>query len=141
MQGAKIIKKVNVKPIFHCDAKTLALGPGVGLTPPTPQFCVGDTNMLVSKNAKICVTPNANSKICIIPTQTPNASQWNIGGVGSSGIGTHVGHVYFMLFVHHFPRCASFSALATRKLSDAKAVSVEYRLYCCRGQVKDKTGA
>ena len=27
-------------------------------------------------------------------------SQWNIGGVGSSG----VGHVYFMLFVHHFPR-------------------------------------
>ena len=31
---------------------------------------------------------------------TPDASQWNIGGVGSSGIG----HVYFMLFVHHFPR-------------------------------------
>ena len=26
------------------------------------------------------------------PTPTPDASQWNIGGVGSSG----VGHVYFM---------------------------------------------
>ena len=38
------------------------------------------------------------------PTQTPNASQWNIGGVGSSGIGvrTAIGHVHFMLFVISF---------------------------------------
>ena len=34
---------------------------------PTREFCVGDTNMLVSKNAKICVTPNANAKICVTP--------------------------------------------------------------------------
>ena len=40
---------------------------------------IGDTNMLVSKNAKICINPNLNSKICV----TPNASRWNIGGVGS----------------------------------------------------------
>ena len=39
--------------------------------------------MLGSKNAKICVTPDG--------------SQWNIGGVGSSGIGAR--HVHFMLFV------------------------------------------
>ena len=39
--------------------------------------------------------------------------QWNIGGVGSSG----VGHVYFHVV------CVSFSALATRKLADAKADS------------------
>ena len=54
---------------------------------------------------------------------TPNlkfASQWNIGGVGSSG----VGHVYFMYIscIFHVV-CASFSALATRKLADAKADS------------------
>ena len=35
--------------------------------------CIG--KMLVSKNAKICVNPNAKPKICV----TPNANQWNIG--------------------------------------------------------------
>ena len=46
------------------------------------------------------------------PTPTPDASQWNIGGVGSSGIG----HVYFMYIscIFHLV-CALFSALATRK--------------------------
>ena len=39
--------------------------------------------MLVSKNAKICITPNAKHKICVTPTQNPKASQWNIGCVGS----------------------------------------------------------
>ena len=31
--------------------------------------------------------------------RTPNASQWNIGCVGSPGIGACVGHVDFMMFV------------------------------------------
>ena len=35
----------------------------------------GDTNMLVSKNAKICVTPNANAKICITPKANPQREQ------------------------------------------------------------------
>ena len=43
--------------------------------PPTRPFRIGNTNMLVSKNAKICVNPNAQPIICI----TPNVSQWNIG--------------------------------------------------------------
>ena len=52
-------------------------------------------------------------------TPTPNASQWNIGGVGSSG----VGHVFFMYIscIFHVV-CASFSALATRELADANPV-------------------
>ena len=29
----------------------------------------------------------------------PDASEWNIGGVGSSGVGAGVGHVHFRLFV------------------------------------------
>ena len=33
------------------------------------------------------------------PRQTPNASQWYIGGGGFSGSGARVGHVHFMLFV------------------------------------------
>ena len=43
-----------LKPIFHCDAKTLALGPQ------RESFAFLDTNRLVSKNAKIGVTPNTN---------------------------------------------------------------------------------
>ena len=54
------------------------------------------------------------------PTPTPDASQWNIGGVGSSG----VDHVYFMYIscIFHVV-CAPFSALATRVLADANPVS------------------
>ena len=60
-----------VKPLFHCDAKPFAMGPCVVLRPPTPQFGIGDTNMLVSKNVKICVTPNAKHKICVTPNAKP----------------------------------------------------------------------
>ena len=96
----------TIKPIFYCDAKTLALGPGVG-----------DTNMLVSKNAKICVTPNANSKICV----TPNANLQL----------ESVEYRWRWVFWRWYSRwpcifhvvCASFSALATRKLADAKSDS------------------
>ena len=67
--------------------------------PPTREFCVGDTNTLISKNAKVCVTPNANVKICVTPTQTPNAKGGNIGRVGSPIQNSCFGHVDFMLFV------------------------------------------
>ena len=43
------------------------------------------------------LTPNL--KFALPPTPTPNASQWNIGGVGPSGVGAGVGHVHFRLFV------------------------------------------
>ena len=63
--------------------------------------------------------PTQTLKFALAPMPTPAASQWNIGGVGPSG----VGHVYFMYIscIFHVV-CASFSALATRKLADAKAV-------------------
>ena len=35
------------------------------------QFCIGYTNMLVSKNAKICVFFNANPKNCVTPNANP----------------------------------------------------------------------
>ena len=64
------------------------------------------------------LTPNL--KFALPPTRTPDASQWNIGGVRSSG----VGHVYFIYIscIFHVV-CTSFSALATRELANAKADS------------------
>ena len=46
------------------------------------------------------------------PTPTPDASQWNIGGVGPSGVGAGVGHVHFMFFV-----LISFAFCSQRKPS------------------------
>ena len=40
-----------------------------------------------------------NLKFALAPTPTPDASQWNIGGVGPPGVGAGVGHVHFMFFV------------------------------------------
>ena len=54
--------------------------------------CVCDTNMLLSKNAKICLTPTRNIKFAFPPTQTPNANQWNIGCIGSPMQNFRVGH-------------------------------------------------
>ena len=61
---------------------------------------------------KFALHPTPNLKFVLPPTPTPDASQWNIGGVGSSG----VGHVYFMYIscIFHVV-CASFFVLATRE--------------------------
>ena len=61
----KVVLTQALKPIFHCDAKFLRWGLALVKTP--------NTRMFMSKNAKICVTPDAEPKICIIPqrkTQT-----------------------------------------------------------------------
>ena len=53
---------------------------------PKPDFCVGDTNMLVSfalGDANFSrFYPTRNLKVAFYPTRNPNASQWNIGCVG-----------------------------------------------------------
>ena len=89
------------KAYIPLQRKTICFGSLRWLRPPTPQFRFGYTGyMLVSKNAKICVTPNAKPKIGVTPNaKTSNASQWNIGGIGPSGVGAGVGHVDFLLFM------------------------------------------
>ena len=68
--------------------------------PPTPEFRIGNTNMLVSKNTKICFTPYAKPKICALPpTPNANASQWNIGCVGSQTQNFRVGHFIFFVLI------------------------------------------
>ena len=105
-----------LKPIFHRDAKLLHWGFALG-QPHNAKIRIGNTNMLVSKNTKICVTPNANAKICVTPTRNLNASQWNIGCVGCPTQNSRVGHVDFMLFIPFFSRWVTL-------------FSVEYGLYC-----------
>ena len=48
---------------------------------------------------KFALAPTQNLKFALAPTPTPDASQWNIGGVGPSGVGAGVGHVHFIFFV------------------------------------------
>ena len=55
--------------------------------------------MLVSEKTqkiKFVFVPTQKKKIAFVPTQNPNASQWNIGCVGSLALGLCVGHVHFM---------------------------------------------
>ena len=67
----------HFKPIFHCDAKPFSLGTGVGLDPQRHTFASSntkDTIMLVSFAL-------GDANFSRHPTQNPNASQWNIGGM------------------------------------------------------------
>ena len=61
-----------------------------------PHFCLGDTNMLVSENAK---TPNAKPKICNLPDAKPKRKpvEYRLRWVPTQNSG--VGHVHFMFFV------------------------------------------
>ena len=90
------------KPIFHCDAKYLALGVGVGQCPRRQNFALEIPTcwyILALPNAKICVTPDAKPKICVIPKANPRRQSveyrwrwafWHWAGVG---------HVHFIFFV------------------------------------------
>ena len=106
-----------LKPIFHCDAKYLASGVGVGHCPRRQNFALEIPTcwyILALPNAKICVTPDAN------PMRQSVVYRW-------CWVFWHwpcIFHVYFMYIscIFHLV-CASFSALATRKLADAKVDS------------------
>ena len=51
--------------------KTFCVGSSCWLKPPMPKFCVAYTNMLVSKNIKICASPNTKHEICVTPKAKP----------------------------------------------------------------------
>ena len=89
----------NLKPIFHCDTKKVALGPGVGLAPQRHYFALGIPTCWYLKMLNFAFPPTQNIKFAFPPTQNPNASQWNIGCVGSLALGLCVGHVRFIFFV------------------------------------------
>ena len=80
---------MSVKPIFHCDAKTFSLGRRVGQYPQRESFALGIPTCWYLRKLKFVLPP----------TQTPNASQWNIVCVGCPGVGSRVGHVHLIFFV------------------------------------------
>ena len=57
--------------LYSTATQTSCVVPWSWLSPPTQLFCVGDTNMLVSENAKICVFRDAKHKICFSPDAKP----------------------------------------------------------------------
>ena len=64
--------------------KTICIGSWRWLRPSTPQFLIGDTNMLASKNGKMCVTPERwpcrFHVACVnLGSQREPSNQWNIG--------------------------------------------------------------
>ena len=78
--------------------KKVALGPGVGLAPQRHYFALGIPTCRYLKMLKFAFPPTQNIKFAFPPTQNPNASQWNIGCVGSLALGLCVGHVHFIFF-------------------------------------------
>ena len=100
----------GIKPTFHCDAKSFALGTFASPNAKDSSFVLPNTrntNMLVSfalGDANFSrftrrVLPDAFYPASFIRRVLPEASQWNIGGVGPSGVGAGVGHVHFIFFV------------------------------------------
>ena len=64
----------TVKPIFHCDAKYLTSGVGVGQCPRRQKFALEIPTcwyILALPNAKICVILDAKPKICVTPDANP----------------------------------------------------------------------
>ena len=80
--------------------KKVALGPEVGLAPQSHYFAFGIPPTCWYLKMLKCAFPlTQNIKFAFPPTQNPNASQWNIGCVGSLALGLCVGHVHFIFFV------------------------------------------
>ena len=86
----------NIKAYIPLRRKTIGVGSWRWLTPPTPHFCLGDTNMLLSENAK---TPDAKPKICVLPDAKLKRKpvEYRLPWVPTQKSG--VGHVHFMFFV------------------------------------------
>ena len=93
------MSNISLKPIFHCDAKTFALDPGVGQLPQRHNFALPIPTCWYLKMQKNALPLTQNLKFAIPPPRKPNAGQWNIGCVGSQTQISRVGHVHFILFM------------------------------------------
>ena len=101
-QFVRFISVISIKPIFHQNAKYLASGTFASGNAKSSTFALADarnTNMLVSfalGDANFLRWPCTFHFFVYISfpsgSQREPHFQWNIGGVGSSG----VGHVHFM---------------------------------------------
>ena len=83
----KYHKKYFLLTFTYCFRETgnICIGSSHWLRPPKRQFCVGNTNMLVSNNP---CGPNAKPDRPNTKPGKPNASRWYMGCVASPGIGS-----------------------------------------------------
>ena len=119
------------KTIFHCNAKYLALRVNVGHCPRRQNFAFGiPTCWYLGANANpFCVLPDAfyptpKPKFAFYPTPKPNASQWNIGCIGSLALGLCVGHIHFIFWV-----LISFALGSRRKRSFQWNIGLRPKIY------------
>ena len=68
-------------------------------------------------------------KFAFLPKQNPNASQWNIGCIGSLALGLCVGHVHFIFFV-----LISFASGTQRKLVFQWNMGIRLDLHASPGE-------
>ena len=97
----------NSKAYIPLDPKPFALGPGVGFDPQRHNFAMGIPTCWYLKTLKFALFPTRNIKFVLPPAQNPNASQWNIGCVGSQTHNFRVGHVHFIFWCGDFIRIGS----------------------------------
>ena len=86
----------RLKAYIPLQRKTIHGGSWRWHRPPTPQFRVGDTNMLVSKIAKITFPPTPNLKF-VLPNENPqrDSVEYRLRWVPQN---FRVGHVHSMLW-------------------------------------------
>ena len=89
----------SLKPMFHCDAIFFALGPRVGLDPQQENFVLRIPTCWYLKTLKFALPSTPNLKFALPPMPNPNASQWNIGCVGSQTQNFCIGHVHLNFLV------------------------------------------
>ena len=105
----------SLKPIFHCEAKYLASGVGVGQCPQHNNFALGiPTCWYLAANANPGVGSKtlASGVICVTPDANPRRQSVEYRWRWASGVGAGVGHVHFMFFV-----LISFAFCSQRKPS------------------------
>ena len=109
------------KPILHCNANLLGLGPCIGLDPQCFNFALGIPTCwyLKMREFPLHLMPNLN----LPPTRNPNASQWNIGCLGSQMQISRVGHVHL-----------SFFMLISFALDSVFEWNMDYRRFQLRGE-------
>ena len=82
--------------------KNICVGSLPWLRPPTLNFALAVPTCWYLKMLKFALHPTRILKFAFPPTRNPNASQWNIGCVGSQTQISRVGHVHFMFFCVNF---------------------------------------
>ena len=109
--------EIDIKAYIPPERKIPGVGGWRWAMPPTPEFCVGDTNMLVSTQRQ---TPDAKPKICVSPNAKPQRQPVEYRWRWVFWRWPCIFHVYFMYISCCL--CIIFR-IGYARLADAKADS------------------